>query len=121
MGKKSRRKREATLNFLRQNAAETVDVVETVERWPRVRPHWKRFRRRLCDYCPACAHLAEPRFLVCSGCGRKRYCSEKCQREDWPAHQKDCLKWQKLIIQQDLADVEQNLAELDAREKDTER
>ena len=28
MGKKSRRKREATLNFLRQNAAETVDVVE---------------------------------------------------------------------------------------------
>ena len=28
MGKKSRRKREKTLNFLRQNAAETVDVVE---------------------------------------------------------------------------------------------
>ena len=95
--------------------------LKTVESWPRVRPHWKRFRRRLCDNCPACAHLAEPRFLVCSGCGRKRYCSEKCQREDWPAHQKDCLKWQKLIIQQDLADVEQNLAELDAREKDTER
>jgi len=95
--------------------------LKTVESWPRVRPHWKRFRRRLCDNCPACAHLAEPRSLVCSGCGRKRYCSEKFQREDWPAHQKDCLKWQKLIIQQDLADVEQNLAELDAREKDTER
>ena len=42
MGKKSRRKREKTLNFLRQNAAETVDVVEeedpsykTIENRPR--------------------------------------------------------------------------------------
>ena len=75
--------------------------LKTVESWPRVRPHWKRFRRRLCDYCPACAHLAEPRFLVCSGCGRKRYCCEECQRAQWPAHQNDCLKWQKkLMLQQ---------------------
>ena len=75
--------------------------LKTVERWPRVRPHWKRFRRHLCDYCPACAHLTEPRFLVCSGCGRKRYCCEECQRAQWPAHQNDCLKWQKkLILQQ---------------------
>ena len=75
--------------------------LKTVESWPRVRPHWKRFRRRLCDYCPACAHLTEPRFLVCSGCGRKRYCCEECQRAQWPAHQNDCLKWQKkLILQQ---------------------
>ena len=89
--------------------------LKTVKSWPRVRPHWKRFRRRLCDYCPACAHLAEPRFLVCSGCGIMRYCSEECQREHWPVHQKECLKWQKLILQQKAVDIQY------AREKEKGR
>ena len=89
--------------------------LKTVKSWPRVRPHWKRFRRRLCDYCPACAHLAEPRFLVCSGCGIMRYCSEECQREHWPVHQKECLKWQKLILQQKAVDMQY------AREKEKGR
>ena len=69
-------------------------TLEIVNLWPRVRPHWKRFRRRLCHNCPACAHLTEPRFMVCSGCGVARYCSEKCQREHWPRHQQDCLTCQ---------------------------
>ena len=68
--------------------------LNTVLRWPRVRPHWRRFQRRLCHNCPACAHLGEPRYMVCSGCGVARYCSEQCQREHWPFHQKDCLACQ---------------------------
>ena len=63
----------------------------TIKRWPRLRPHWRRFQRRLCDNCPACAHLGEPRYMVCSGCGIARYCSEECQREHWPFHQAACL------------------------------
>merc|ERR1719478_2107467 len=66
-------------------------TLKTVKRWPRLRPHWKRFRRRLCDNCPACVHLTEPRYMVCSGCGLARYCSEECQRAHWPIHQEECL------------------------------
>ena len=36
--------------------------------------------------------LTEPRYLVCSGCGVARYCSEACQRVHWTEgeHQKVC-------------------------------
>ena len=38
-----------------------------------------------------------PRLLVCGGCGQGRgvgrYCSEDCQREHWPEHQKVCMKF----------------------------
>ena len=70
--------------------------LKTVERWPRVRPHWRRFERRLCHNCSACAHLATPRYQVCSGCGVARYCSLQCQREHWPRHQEECLACQEL-------------------------
>ena len=73
-----------------------ITDVRTVERWQRVRPHWPRFRRRLCRFCPNHAHLTEPRYLVCSGCGVARYCSEACQAADWPKHQGECcwlLRW----------------------------
>ena len=68
----------------------------TVKRWPRVKPHWRRFHRRLCRHCHNSAHLSEPRYLVCSGCGVARYCSEACQAADWPKHQEQCcwlLRW----------------------------
>ena len=29
-------------------------------------------------------------YLVCSGCGKARYCSEACQRLDWAEHQEKC-------------------------------
>jgi hypothetical protein len=61
-----------------------------VARWPRVKPHWRRFRRRLCTNCRNHRHLSEPRYLVCSGCGVARYCSEACQAADWPHHQLIC-------------------------------
>ena len=74
MGKKSRRQRE-----------------KDAGPWSRVKPHWRRFRRRLCTLCHNHAHLSEPRYLVCSGCGVARYCSEECQAADWATHhQKEC-------------------------------
>ena len=65
-----------------------------IRRWPRVRPHWRRFRRRICTRCPKFALLSEPRFLVCSGCGVAHYCSESCQIADWPAHRMECRCYQ---------------------------
>ena len=76
-------------------AAPFVTMFEShVARWPRVRPHWRRFRRRLCHFCANSAHLSEPRYLVCSGCGVARYCSEVCQAADWRNHQQECHKHQ---------------------------
>ena len=69
--------------------------LRSVERWPRLRSHWRRFQRRLCHNCQACVHLSEPRYMVCSGCGVARYCSEHCQEMHWPDHQKACLALQK--------------------------
>ena len=89
----------------------------TVKRWPRLRPHWRRFRRRLCDNCPACAHLGEPRYMVCSGCGAARYCSEECQRLHWPQHQKKCLAVQAFRAKRKAREA----AELEAHGMDTER
>ena len=61
-----------------------------VARWPRVKPHWRRFRRRLCTRCHNSAHLLDPRYLVCGACGVARYCSEECHALDWAQHQKEC-------------------------------
>ena len=55
-----------------------------------VQPHWKRIRRRICWGCARQVALTEPRYLVCAGCGKARYCSEACQRADWPRHQHKC-------------------------------
>jgi len=75
-------------------SAGPVGHTPAVARWPRVRPHWRRFRRRLCHFCANSAHLSEPRYLVCSGCGVARYCSEVCQAADWRNHQQECYKHQ---------------------------
>ena len=65
-------------------------ALRAVKKWSRVQPHWKRIRRRICAHCLKRADLTEPRYLVCSGCGDARYCSEACQRADWARHQKAC-------------------------------
>ena len=58
-------------------------------RWPRAKPHWRRLRRRICEYCGRRNGLSEPRLWVCSGCGVARYCDEECQANDsW--HHGDC-------------------------------
>jgi hypothetical protein len=41
------------------------------------------------------------KLLACSGCSTVFYCGNKCQKEDWRKHKKDCkmlgnlLKWSK--------------------------
>ena len=65
-------------------------AMKATARWPRLRPYWRRIRRRICDECGKQVALTEPRFLVCSGCGVARYCCEACQIVDWPHHQTMC-------------------------------
>ena len=86
-----------------------MDVVKILKRWPRLRKYFPRIRRRICSYCGkgriegvntrvkahlATKLLAEPRLMVCGGCGQGRgvgrYCSEDCQRAHWPEHRKVC-------------------------------
>ena len=71
------------------------DMLKGMTRWPRLRKYWPRLRRRICSFCETRTFdLSKPRFLVCDGCaegrGVGRYCSEACQREDWPEHQNVC-------------------------------
>ena len=77
--------------IMRRHESEGMDgALRAVKKWPRVQPYWRRVRRRICWRCYRQVDLSEPRFLVCSGCGDARYCSEECQREDWPVHQHKC-------------------------------
>ena len=76
--------------------SEGKGALKAIKKWPRIRPYWKRVRRRICVRCARQVDrsrqidLSGPRYLVCSGCGDARYCSEACQRADWARHQKDC-------------------------------
>ena len=74
----------------RFRAAGLLGALKGVEDWPRFRPYWHRVRRRVCAHCFKRADLTEPRYLVCSGCGEARYCSEGCQRAHWAEHRKEC-------------------------------
>ncbi len=75
-------------------------ALKAVRRWPEIRDCWERmrprFRRRRCSnpYCMKLAKLQAPRYLVCSACQEFSlsiyYCSEACQRADWPRHQLNC-------------------------------
>ena len=42
----------------------------------------------------ACTTAVEDQkvLLACSGCLRVHYCSEACQRADWPAHRARCKR-----------------------------
>ena len=73
-------------------------TVTKIATWPRWRKYWPRLRRRICSCCgKGTFDLSEPRLLVCAGCGEgrgvARYCSETCQREHWPEHQKSCMRY----------------------------
>ena len=76
-------------------AGDTGAWVRATERWPRIRKYWPRVRRRICSACGKhTLDLSQPRYLVCSGCGKGRgvgrYCSEACQAAHWPLHSMDC-------------------------------
>ena len=74
----------------RFRAAGLLGALKAIENWSRFRPYWHRVRRRVCAHCFKRADLSEPRYLVCSGCGEARYCSEACQCAHWAEHQKKC-------------------------------
>ena len=74
----------------RFRAAGLLGALKAIDNWPRFRPYWHRVRRRVCAHCFKRADLSEPRYLVCSGCGEARYCSEACQCAHWAEHQKKC-------------------------------
>ena len=82
---------------LRDRPAGPEFVMETIVSWHRLRKHWPRMRRRICSFCGKRCDPSEPRLLVCGGCGEgrgvARYCSEACQREHWPEHQKSCMRY----------------------------
>ena len=65
-------------------------ALNIVKKWPRMRPRWRRLRRRVCDYCGRRNKLSEPRLWVCAGCGVARYCDETCQAGDFSHHAKCC-------------------------------
>ena len=66
--------------------AELLPAVRGEERMER------RIARRKCDVCQRADPISSPRFLLCAGCGKRRYCSEDCQKLDWfdNAHKASC-------------------------------
>jgi hypothetical protein len=38
----------------------------------------------------ACCGGQPPKFKMCGGCRRVRYCSPACQKQHWPEHMRDC-------------------------------
>jgi len=45
-----------------------------------------------CDAKECCLLDVDRSFSRCGNCCRKRYCSRKCQKNDWAAHKKECVK-----------------------------
>ena len=52
---------------------------------------WWKLVRCQCDVCGLQRAIREESFPVCDSCGRRRYCSVECQREDWQGgHDRQC-------------------------------
>ena len=77
------------------------NAIRALKAWRHYRPHWRRIRRRICDHCKRRDALSEPRFLVCSGCGVARYCSEECQILNWGHHQTCCAALARHVARQE--------------------
>ena len=54
-----------------------------VRAYERQRQREKKAERRQCDVCDRQGPTSEARFMLCAGCGKRRYCSEFCQEKDW--------------------------------------
>ena len=48
--------------------------------------------KKICWYCAV--KDTEVELSKCKGCLKARYCSEKCQADDWERHQSYCIKKQ---------------------------
>ncbi|KAI0324944.1 hypothetical protein GY45DRAFT_1288114 [Cubamyces sp. BRFM 1775] len=40
--------------------------------------------------CSVCRGRGKPKLKACSGCTKVRYCSQACQKKDWPRHKPHC-------------------------------
>ncbi|KAH9885997.1 hypothetical protein C8Q73DRAFT_658897 [Cubamyces lactineus] len=40
--------------------------------------------------CSVCRGRGQPKLKACSGCTKVRYCSQACQKKDWPRHKPQC-------------------------------
>ena len=59
-------------------------LVEVAGRaYERHRRQNQRVERRKCDVCDRQDPTSAPRFMMCAGCGKRRYCSGICQEKDW--------------------------------------
>ena len=90
--------RSTSWQFVASKVTVEQATVAKIAAWPRLRKYWPRLRRRVCSCCgKGNLDLSKPRLPVCAGCGEgrgvARYCSEACQREHWPEHQKSCMKY----------------------------
>ena len=90
--------RSTSWQFVASKVTVEEATVAKIAAWPRLRKYWPRLRRRVCSCCgKGNLDLSKPRLPVCAGCGEgrgvARYCSEACQREHWPEHQKSCMKY----------------------------
>ena len=52
----------------------------------------KAIKEERCDGCARCGGPGVPRLLVCGACKNTRYCSARCQKEDWKKHKLVCEK-----------------------------
>ena len=58
-------------------------IADATQEENRRRRQDKRVKRRTCQVCPREEDITAPRFLVCAGCKKRRYCSTECQEKDW--------------------------------------
>ena len=67
-------------------------IADATQEENRKRRQDKRVERRTCAVCPRAEDIMAPRFLVCAGCEKRRYCSESCQEMDWLecGHKRTC-------------------------------
>lgn len=56
-------------------------------------------RDRMQTHCSSCFQRTSPSHtLKCRGCnGAIRYCSEHCQRRDWPMHREECPNLERML------------------------
>jgi hypothetical protein len=50
-----------------------------------------------CDGCYLCELKSLPKFQVCKGCKKVRYCHAECQKEHWPKHKEQCKHDQEIL------------------------
>ncbi|KAI0630927.1 hypothetical protein C8Q77DRAFT_172371 [Trametes polyzona] len=82
-----------------------VDALRKVEQWRKYAPYVTRLaisplfavsyletvvRDPDAHKCSVCRGRGKPKLKACTGCMKVRYCSQACQKKDWPRHKTQC-------------------------------